>query len=253
MILKTLFASAILALIPFKMIAQSDKPIHREDSITVSAGISKEQLALEDQLKGIVSEGDQLLRQGNAQDAIKQYQIAVDLVKRQPLLAEQENRVLKKLANGYLGGNQAKDAIPIYTKLFNARKHDCESESTAISNCADAQFDLGVAMMKDGDLSGALSSLQEADSKFAKAERLGSDLHQFAMIQHKNQGQVKLLIAIALFQSGNSSDAFKTVEAAIAELAEVRSDETLLVGIRDDAASSLQQAQTILARMKSAQ
>jgi len=235
------------------MFAQTDKRIQRKDSVTVSAGIPKEQLVLEDQLNRIVSQGDQLLRSGNAPDAVKQYQIAVDLVQKQPLLAEREYWVLKKLAGGYIQANRANDAIPIYEKLVDAKKRDCGSESASVSNCADAQYDLGVAKMRGGDFSGALSLLQEADSKYAKAERFSSDSHEFAMIQHKNQGQIKLLIAVAQFQTGKTPEALKTVEAAISELTRVQSDETLLVGIRDDAARSLQQAQTILARLKSAE
>jgi hypothetical protein len=93
-----------LGLFPFQMLAQTNKPIERKDSITVSAGISKEQLALEEQLNGIVSRGDQLLKSGNAPDAIKQYQSAADLVQKQPLLSEREYWVQGKLAALALAG-----------------------------------------------------------------------------------------------------------------------------------------------------
>ena len=250
---KVFLVSIVLALLPFQMFAQTDKRIQRKDSVTVSAGIPKEQLVLEDQLDGIVSQGDQLLRSGNAPDAVKQYQIAVDLVQKQPLLAEREYWVLKKLAGGYIQANRANDAIPIYARLLDARKPDCESELAAVSNCADAQYELGVAKMRGDDFSGALALLQEADSKYAKAEKFSTDSHEFAMIQHKSQGQTKLMIAVALARTGKTPEAFKTVEEAISELSRVQSDETITVGIRDDAARSLQQAQTILSRLKSMQ
>jgi tetratricopeptide (TPR) repeat protein len=250
---KTFLVSTAVALLPFQIVAQTDKRIQHKDSVTVSAGVPKEQLVLEDQLNGIVSQGDQLLRSGNAPDAVKQYQIAVDLVQKQPLLAEREYWVLKKLARGYIHANQANDAIPIYARLLDARKPDCESESAAVSNCADAQYELGVAKMHGNDFSGALTLLQEADSKYAKAEKLSSDSHEFAMIQHKSQGETKLMIAVALARTGRTPDALKTFEAAISELTRVQSDATITVGIRDDAAGSLQQAQTILARLKSTQ
>ena len=250
---KVFLVSIVLALLPFQMFAQTDKRIQRKDSVTVSAGIPKEQLVLEDQLDGIVSQGDQLLRSGNAPDAVKQYQIAVDLVQKQPLLAEREYWVLKKLAGGYIQAKRANDAIPIYARLLDARKPDCESELAAVSNCADAQYELGVAKMRGDDFSGALALLQEADSKYAKAEKFSTDSHEFAMIQHKSQGQTKLMIAVALARTGKTPEAFKTVEEAISELSRVQSDETITVGIRDDAARSLQQAQTILSRLKSMQ
>ena len=248
---KVFLISIVLALLPFQMFAQTDKRIQRKDSVTVSAGIPKEQLVLGGQLDGIVSQGDQLLRSGNAPDAVKQYQIAVDLVQKQPLLAEREYWVLKKLAGGYIQANRTSDAIPIYARLLDARKPDCESELAAVSNCADAQYELGVAKMRGDDFSGALALLQEADSKYAKAEKFSTDSREFAMIQHKSQGQTKLMIAVALARTGKTPEALKTVEEAISELSRVQSDETITIGIRDDAARSLQQAQTILSRLKS--
>jgi tetratricopeptide (TPR) repeat protein len=248
---KVFLISIVLALLPFQMFAQTDKRIQRKDSVTVSAGIPKEQLVLGGQLDGIVTQGDQLLRSGNAPDAVKQYQIAVDLVQKQPLLAEREYWVLKKLAGGYIQANRTSDAIPIYARLLDARKPDCESELAAVSNCADAQYELGVAKMRGDDFSGALALLQEADSKYVKAEKFSTDSHEFAMIQHKSQGQTKLMIAVALARTGKAPEALKTVEEAISELSRVQSDETITIGIRDDAARSLQQAQTILSRLKS--
>jgi len=107
--------------------------------------------------------------------------------------------------------------------------------------------------MRGDDFTGALALLQEADSKYAKAEKFSTDSHEFSMIEHKSQGQTKLMIAVALARTGKTPEALKTVEEAISELSRVKSDETINVGIRDDAARSLQQAQTILSRLKSTQ
>jgi tetratricopeptide (TPR) repeat protein len=231
------------------MSAQSDKPVQRKDSVTVSAGIPKEQLVLEDQLNGIVSKGNQALRSGNASDAIKQYENALDLVHKQPLLAERENYVLDKLANGYVQGNRAKEAVPIYSRLVAERKRDCESESAAVSNCADVQYKLGMAKMHAGDFQGALDSLRDAKGNYAKAEKL-SDSHEFVMIEVKEQAQTDLWTAVALFQLGKTEDAIPLVEAAIPQFTRVQSDESITVGIRDDAGRSLQDAQTFLKRLK---
>jgi tetratricopeptide (TPR) repeat protein len=242
----------LLALFPFKTLAQSDKRVQRKDSVTVSAGIPKEQLALEDQLNGIVSKANQALRSGDAADAIKQYENALDLVHKQPLLAERENYVLDKLANGYVQGNRAKDAVPIYSSLLAERKRDCESESTAVSNCADVQYKLGMAKMHAGDFQGALDSLRDAEANYAKAEKL-SDSHEFAMIEVKEQAQTNLWVAVALFQLGKTAEATTIVEAAIPQLIRVQSDESITVGIRDDARRSLQEAETFVKRLKSKQ
>jgi hypothetical protein len=57
--MRTLLFLAVATLLPFVALAQSSKPDQHNDSVTVSAGISKEQLALEDQLNGTLSQGDQ--------------------------------------------------------------------------------------------------------------------------------------------------------------------------------------------------
>lgn len=251
--LMVFIALSALTVFSFQAPKQGDKRIQRKDSVTVSAGIPKEQLALEDQLNGVISQGDQALRSGSASSAIKQYESALDLVQKQPLLAERENWVLHKLAGAYIQGNRAKDAIPIYSKLLDAEKWACESESAAISNCADAQYGLGLAKAHAGDFTGALASLQEADANYAKAEKLSGESHEFAMIQVKDQAQTKLWMAVAFSQLGKIPDAVAVVEAAIPQLARVQSDVSILVGIRDDAARSIRDAQTLLTRLKSAQ
>lgn len=247
---KIFLALAALALTSFQAHAQADKPIQRKDSVTVSAGISKEQLALESQLDGVISQGDQALHNGNSSDAIRHYAGALDLVHRQPLLADRESWVLNKLASGYMQGNRPKDAIPIYSKLLNAKKSDCESESAAVSNCGDAQYRLGAAKAYAGDFQGALALFRDAEANYAKAEK-SSNFHEFTLIQVKNQGQTKLWIAIAFSRLGKTLDALAAVEAAIPQLTRVQSDESILIGIRDDAARSLRDAQTLLTRLKS--
>ncbi|MFI5057604.1 MAG: tol-pal system YbgF family protein [Candidatus Acidiferrales bacterium] len=242
----------VLAICSLQTAPQGDKRVQREDSIKVSAGIPKEQLALEDRLKEIISQGDQALRSRNAADAIKQYEKALDLVRKQPLLAERENHVLEKLANGYVQGNRAEDAIPIYTQLLAERKRDCESESAAVSNCADAQYKLGMAKMHARDFQGAIDALRDAETKYAKAERL-SDSHEFVMIGVKEQAQTNLWIGVALFQLGKTTEAASIVEAVIPQLTRVQSDQSINIGIRDDAARSLQDAQGFLQRLKAPQ
>jgi tetratricopeptide (TPR) repeat protein len=247
--MRTSFFFITLSLFPFQTLAQSGQPVQRKDSVTVSAGIPKEQLVLEDQLNEIIAKGNQALSSGDAANGVKQYESALELVHKQPLLAERENYVLEKLANGYVRNNRAKDAIPIYSQLVAERRRDCESESAAVSNCADAQYKLGMTKMHAGDFQGALDSLRAAKGNYAKAEKL-SDSHEFVMIEVKEQAQTDLWIAVALFQLGKTAEATPLVEAAIPQLTRVQSDESINVGIRDDAGRSLQDAQTFLKRLK---
>jgi hypothetical protein len=62
------FTSILILLLAFSFQAHAQQapPVQRKDSVVVSAGISKEQLALEDKLNTIISEGDQALKSGDA-------------------------------------------------------------------------------------------------------------------------------------------------------------------------------------------
>jgi tetratricopeptide (TPR) repeat protein len=231
---------------------QPQKPIQRNDSVSVSAGISKEQLALEDQLNGVILHADQLLRNGNTIDALKQYESALDFVHKQPLLAEQESHVMEKLARGYVSGNRAADAVPIYSKLLAAKTKECQSESTAVSDCASLQYRLGIAQMYALDFQAALSSFQSAEANYAKAVKL-SEVHEVMMVELKDQAQAKTYIAVALFRIGKTAEAVTTIKAAIPLLNRVQSDENLQISIRDDAKHSLEEANILLTRLQAAQ
>jgi tetratricopeptide (TPR) repeat protein len=213
----------LLLAFSFRAHAQEAPPAQRKDSVVVSAGISKEQLAMEDQLNTIIAEGDQALKSGNAENSIKLYENAFEFVQKQPLLAEQKGRVLKKLGNGYFRGNRFNEAIHAYSELLDASKKDCESESTAVSNCAESESELGVARIYDGDFMGALASLQDAEAEYTKAQKL-SGFHEFTMIEIMNEAQTKLSISVVLFRLGKTAEAITTTEAAIPKLTSVQAD-----------------------------
>ncbi|MBI3478689.1 MAG: tetratricopeptide repeat protein [Acidobacteria bacterium] len=206
---------------------------------------------MEDRLNTILSNADQALKAGHAGDAVKQYEAAIEMVRKEPLLAEQEQRVLRKVGNGYVQANRPTDAIPIFQKLLESVKEDCASETTSVSTCASAQQDLAVSKMHAGDFEGGLASLRQAETNYSKAEKL-SGSHEFAMIQLMDQANARVLIAVALFRLGKTADAVTTAEGAIPQLNRVKDDSDINVGIRESAASSANNAQTILAQLKSA-
>lgn len=109
-----------------------------------------------------------------------------------------------------------------------------------------------MAKLHAADFEGALATLRDAETNYVKAEKV-SESHELSAIQVKEQAQTNLWIAVALFQLGKTEEATTTLEAAIPQLTRVQSDASILVGIRDDAARSLQDAQAFLKRLKAAQ
>jgi hypothetical protein len=128
----------LLLAFTFQAHAQQAPSVQRKDSIVVSAGISKEQLALEDQLNAIISEGDQALKSGDAAAAIKQYESARDLVQKKPLLAEQKDRTIKKLGTSYFRGKRMKEAIQIFSDRVDTKKKGLREHSDSLSISAAA-------------------------------------------------------------------------------------------------------------------
>ena len=232
--------------------AQQAPPVQRKDSVVVSAGISKEQLALEDRLNAIISDVDQALMSGDAAAAISKYESSRDLVQKEPLLAEQKGRTMKKLGTGYFRGKRMKEAIQIFSDRVDTRRKDCESESTAVSSCADAESDLCTARMYDNDFNDALACFRDVETKYLKAQKF-SNFHEFTMIETMHEAEAKVSISLMVYQLGRTPEAIVSTEAAINELSGVQNDQNIQKGIRDEAANSLQASQTLLARLKAVQ
>jgi len=245
--------SALLSLLLFcssAAIAQEKGPLpQRKDSVTVSGGVTKEQLALEDRLNTILSDADQALKARHVGDAVKRYEAALEMVRKEPLLAEQEQRVLRKAGNGYVQANRPTDAIPIFQKLLESLKK-CDSETTSVSTCASAEEEFGVSKMHAGDFEGGLASLRQAEANYSKAGKLSAS-HEFTMIQLMDQANARVLIAVALSRLGKTADAVITAEEAIPQLNRVKDDSDINIGIRESAASSAKNAQSILTQLKS--
>jgi hypothetical protein len=160
------FAFLFAVVLSIQGVAQQ-KPAVREDSVAVSAGISKEQLALEEQLNDVLAQGDQAKRSGDSHTEIRSYEKARDLVNANKLLAEQEDRVLWKLGGAYLDGKKPKQAAPVYAAVLALRSPHCNREAGLVSDCASAQHMLGLCKLLGEDFTGALDDLRHASADYA--------------------------------------------------------------------------------------
>jgi tetratricopeptide (TPR) repeat protein len=227
----------------------SPRPPQRQGSANVSAGISKEQLAAEGQLNGVLERGDQARRSGDPAGAIRQFERARDMVRSDKLLAEQQDRVLDRLGGAYLNAGRAPDAVATYTALLELRHSDCRPGSDSPSQCADAKQSLGYSKMLAGDFDGALPVLRDAEARFGAAAKPG-DSEEYRNIEVKKQAEVRLLVSAALFRTGKRQEAITITESAIEQLKKVESNESIQQSIRGSAANSLAQAEKQLDLMK---
>jgi tetratricopeptide (TPR) repeat protein len=227
----------------------SQKPPQRKDSVTVSGGISKEQLAAEQQLKDVLGIGDHARRSGNSAEAIRQFEKARDMVRSDKLLAEQQDRVLDKLGVAYLNNGRASDAVATFTALLEVRHNDCQPGSDSPLQCADAKQSLGYSKMLAGDFEGALPVLRDAEGNFGTAAK-PNDFEEYRMIAAKKQAETRLLVSTALFRLGRQQEAIAATESAIQQLKKVEANDKIQQSIRSSAADSRRQAEKQLDLVK---
>jgi tetratricopeptide (TPR) repeat protein len=213
----------------------------RTDSVTVSAGIPKEQLAAEQQLNDIMSKAKAALAAGKNDDALRNYKAAAAMVRQQPMLADKKSFILPEAADGIAAAGAPAEAIPIFEESL---KLHCEPQHNDLLSCAGDQQALGFCKLATGDASGALSEFRSASATYEKA-----GAGQFIQLK---RAETEIWIGVTLFRLGNRSEAETVLQASIPHLAEIKNDDSLLPGIRDKAADDLAQAQAMLSRIRSA-
>jgi tetratricopeptide (TPR) repeat protein len=242
-----IFAVVLLSTVPSADSAQ--KVPQQKESVTVSAGISKEQLAAEQRLNDILVAGDQAQRGGDLPGAIRQYEKARDMANSDKLLEEQRDRVLDRLGRAYASAGRADDAISSYSALVELRKDDCKPGSDYLSTCADGKRSLGYSKMLAADFEGALPILRDAEAAFGMAEKVHND-EGYSMIQLMKQAETQLLVSVALFRTGKKQEAVTVTDSAIRQLSQVETDKNIQQSIRDSATKSRKRAEEQLELLK---
>ena len=233
-------ASLLLSAVAF---TAQQPPKNRTDSATVSAGISKDQLIAEQQLKDIMSKAELALKAGKTHDALKEYRAAVEMVRKNSTLGAQKKLTLFRGGDGIAGAGHPAEAIPIFEELLQIERN-CEPPNIDPQSCAGDQQALGLAKLATGDLTGAVCQLRSAKSTYARAG-------QGRMIELR-RAQTDLWIGVALFRLGNSGDAEAAVQGAIPHLVAIQQDNSVTTPARGEAADFLAQAQALLSRIRSA-
>ena len=114
-------ASLLLSAVAF---TAQQPPKNRTDSATVSAGISKDQLIAEQQLKDIMSKAELALKAGKTHDALKEYRAAVEMVRKNSTLGAQKKLTLFRGGDGIA-------VQAIRRKQFQFSKSCSKSSATA--------------------------------------------------------------------------------------------------------------------------
>lgn len=159
------------------------------ESVNVSAGVSRQQLALEAKLNEVLAQGDLAKRAGDIPAEIQSFEMARDMVRKDKLLAEQEDRVLWKLAGAYLNGKKPTEAASTYEVVLDLRRPHCDGKEGLVSDCASAQQMIGVAKIQGGDFDGALVDLRKVEPGYEIAAS-HSPSEESRMVSIKDQAQL---------------------------------------------------------------
>lgn len=228
-----------LALILFAAtVLSAQSTTGREDSVVVSAGISHEQLALEAKLNEVLKQGTAAMAKGEAAVATVYFESARAMVAESKLLADQEDKILRNLGNSYLKCQRAADAERVFARQLQIHAADCEPNSKSPASCADVQEFLARAKMDQGDFLLATKILRDAEANYGRAAT-PNDGEEFRMIMQKEQAQARLLLAAALFRTGDKESSIQLTEAAIDQLKKVEQNTRIQKSIRVDARGSL--------------
>jgi tetratricopeptide (TPR) repeat protein len=224
--------------------AQQSASPAQHDSVSVSAGITKDQLQIEKQVQAILDQAAAAKAQHDDSAALLEYRKALQMIRAEKRLAEWEDRVLEKVARAAMDAHQPEAAMRAYTELIQLRKNDCSPEAEWPEQCAEPQQQLGLAHMYSGDFQAALPILRASIANYGWAASR-KQLEEFRMIQLTHQAETETLLATALFRTGQRNEALGTLDTAIGQLNQVQLDQNIQAGVRDSARSHMQAAQHI--------
>lgn len=238
---------------PGILVAQKAQPLpSRKDSVTVSAGISKEQLKIEAECDAKIEAARNARAAKKHTEAIAGLEQALQTIRTHPFLDSRRVTVFKQFGLVYLDLQRPADAVQAYRKRLEAQGKECAAKPGAddySSECAEGQQDLGIALIIAGDLSAALGMLQESAAGFAgSAEK--TEFADIKMVYTKHFGDSKMYLALALGRSGKLSEAKSAIAEAIAAFTRVTQNTEAQDPVRAAAKQSLQTAESLRSSLR---
>ncbi len=235
------------------VVAQKPQPLpSRKDSVTVSAGIPKEQLKIEAECDAKIEAARNARAAKKHTEAISALEQALEMIRRHSFLDSRRVTVFKQFGLVYLDLLRPADAVQAYRKRLEAQGKECAAKPGSddySSECAEGQQDLGVALIIAGDLGAAVGMLQESAAGFAGSAE-NTEFADIKMVYTKHFGDSKMYLALALARSGKLSEAKAAIAEAIAALTRVTQNTEAQDGVRAAAKQSLQIAENLRSSLR---
>jgi tetratricopeptide (TPR) repeat protein len=223
----------------------------RKESISVSAGFTKEQLKLADQFDARFLAARQALR-SNPRAVVVELTALLDTIAANTFLDHNKPQVLNWLGQAYIVAGQPKEAIKIFEQRLSMEADDCKPQASYPSGCAEVQMDLATAKSAAGDVHGAVDLMRQAVDNFLRQLKLEKpkevdELQHFVNLWKLGKGA--FIYAALLVRAGNGTEAKPALQQSITALTEIVSNTEVQASLRADAQQLLdlakKQAQTL--------
>ena len=216
--------------------SQTPQP-SRKESVSVSAGLTKAQLATADEFDAKFAVARKAVRD-NPKDAVKQLRALLDAIAANDFLNHNKPQVLNAIGQAYLASGQASDAIKIFEQRLAMEQDNCKAQASYPSGCAEVQSDLANARIAAGDFGTATDLAREAVENFRRQVKLEQP-YETQELQHYvhllKLGQSTFVYAALLARSGNGTEAKLALQQTIGSLTEIVSNTEVQPSIRADA------------------
>jgi len=209
----------------------------RKDSVTVSAGFTKEELRLADEFDAKWGAARQLVR-NDPKSAVKQLQELLSIIAKHTFLEHNRPQILVTLGNAYLAGGDAKAAVSVFEQRLHMEDEDCRPGAKYPSSCASAQLNLATAKMSAGESATALDLVRSAVDNFQLQIKL-EEPHEANELQHfvdlRKLGEAELVYGIFLARGGRWAEAKRVLDECIATSGKIISNSDVQPSLRTDA------------------
>lgn len=235
------------------LLAQKAQPLpSRKDSVTVSAGIPKEQLKIEAECDAKIEAARDARAAKKHSEAISALEQALEMIRRHSFLDSRRVTVFKQFGLVYLELQRPADAVQAYRKRLEAEGKKCAAKPGSddySSECARGQQDLGIALIIAGDLGAALDVLQQSAAGFTGSAE-NTEFTAIKMVYTKHFGDSKMYMAVALGRSGKLSEAKSAIAEAIAAFTRVTQNTDAEDPVRAAARKSLETAESLRSSLR---
>jgi len=208
----------------------------RKDSVSVSAGFTKDELRVADEFDSKWESARQIVST-DPRNAIKRLQELLAIIDHHAFLEHNRPQLLVALGDAYMGAGELPAAVKVFEQRLRTDE-ECKPNATYPASCASAQLDLATARMASGDVSVALDLARSAVENFRQQLKLenpreADELQHFVHL--RKLGQAELMYGLFLARGGRAGEASQMLGQCVETLGQILANAEVQPSLRTDA------------------